>query len=315
MSWLGGLGPVLLALVLLIVAAPALAEALRRPVDARARREASGDVTDLGDGQTYYEWRGPSRGPVVVCVHGLTTPSYVWAPLAEALALKGFRVLTYDLYGRGLSDRPAGVQDSAFFLRQLKELLENQQISSHVTLMGYSMGGAIATAYAARHPALVDKLVLLAPAGLGHRLSPFLEFCRRVPVLGDAAIRLFGSLVHRAGLGRQQPVSAAVPDILARQRGEMAWRGTLPAVLSSQRHMLAENREEDHRQLYRTGLPMLAVWGEDDAIIPLSALGRLAQLNRHVRQVSLPGAGHSLPFTHPRQIMDALSDFLSDASL
>ena len=261
MSWLGGLGPVLLALVLLIVAAPALAEALRRPVDARARREASGDVADLGDGQTYYEWRGPSRGPVVVCVHGLSTPSYVWAPLAVALALKGFRVLTYDLYGRGLSDRPAGVQDSAFFLRQLKELLENQQISSHVTLMGYSMGGAIATAYAARHPALVDKLVLLAPAGLGHRLSPFLEFCRRVPVLGDAAIRLFGSLVHR------------------------------------------------------TGLPMLAVWGEDDAIIPLSALGRLTQLNRHVRQVSLPGAGHSLPFTHPRQIMDALSDFLSDASL
>ncbi|GHE01716.1 hypothetical protein U879_16230 [Defluviimonas sp. 20V17] len=315
MTWLGGLGLALPALVLLTAAAPVLAEARRRPVDARARRQATGDFAELSDGLTYYQWRGPSRGPIVICVHGLTTPSYVWTPLAEALAQKGFRVLTYDLFGRGLSDRPAGPQDSDFFLRQLTELLADQQITSHFTLMGYSMGGAIATAFAARHPAAVNRLVLLAPAGLGHQLSRFFEFCRRVPVLGDGAMLLLGGIAYRSGLDRPQQIATESPEIPARMRGEMGLRGSLRAVLSSQRHMLAESRDDDHRQLYRTGLPMLAVWGEDDAIIPLATLGRLTQLNRTARQVCLPEADHFLPFTHPRQIMAALSDFLSDASL
>lgn len=308
MIWIG-LG----TLLLVLAASPALVERLRPPIDARGRREATGDFADLSGGLTYYEWRGPSRGPVVVCVHGLTAPSYVWTPLAEMLALKGFRVLTYDLFGRGLSDRAPGAQDSAFFVRQLQELLDDQGVRSHVTLMGYSMGGAIATAYAARHPAAVDKLVLLAPVGLGHRLRGFQEFCQRLPVLGDALMLVFGGMSHRAGIDRKLPAPAAVPDIARRLRGEMNLRGTLPAVLSSQRRMLAESREEDHRQFFRTGLPVLAIWGEEDAIIPLAALGRLTQLNRRVRQVSLPGAGHALPYTHPRQIMTALSDFLADA--
>lgn len=309
MTWLLVLG----ILLLVLTAAPVLAERLRRPIDARGRREATGDFAELTDGLTYYEWRGPpTRGPVVICVHGLTTPSYVFTPLAEALAMKGFRVLTYDLYGRGLSDRPPGVQDKDFFLRQLRELIEDQGITSHVTLVGYSMGGAIATAYAAAYPAAVDRLVLLAPAGMGHRLGNFFELCQRLPIVGDGLMRVFGGLVHRIGVDSSEPASAALPDVTRRQKTEMGWRGTLPAVLSSQRHMLSESREDDHRQLNRTTLPVLAIWGEEDKIIPLAALGRLTQVNRRTRQVSIPGAGHGLPYTHPREVMAALSDFLAD---
>ncbi|MFC2966929.1 alpha/beta fold hydrolase [Acidimangrovimonas pyrenivorans] len=298
--------------LLLILAAPWLAERLRPEIDARGRRLAEGDFAELSDGLTYYRWHGPARGPVVVCVHGLTTPSYVWLPIARALAHLGFRVLTYDLYGRGLSDRPGGVQDSAFFLRQLRELLDDQEVTGGITLMGYSMGGAIATAFAAEYPETVDRLVLLAPAGLGHRLGRFLEFCERVPVLGDGLIRLFGAGVHRRVVGPAGPVSSAVPDIVQRMRGEMGYRGTLPAVLSSQRHMLTEDLEAVHRQLGRTKLPVLAIWGEEDPIIPLAALGRMAQLNRSARQVTVPGAGHGLPYTHPREVMAAISDVLRE---
>lgn len=82
------------------------------------------------------------RGPVAVCVHGLTTPSFVWHGLARGLATFGYRVLIYDLYGRGYSDRAPGHQDQAYFLQQLNDLLEDQQIKGDITLLGYSMGGA-----------------------------------------------------------------------------------------------------------------------------------------------------------------------------
>jgi pimeloyl-ACP methyl ester carboxylesterase len=65
---------------------------------------------------------------------------------------KGHRVLTYDLYGRGYSDRPGGEQDARFFIRQLEDLLEHQGVTQPVTLLGYSMGGAIGAAFAAKHP-------------------------------------------------------------------------------------------------------------------------------------------------------------------
>lgn len=302
----------LLALILVLLLLPVVVEALRKPMDAKACRLATGDFIELSRGLTYYEWRGPSRGPIVVCVHGLTTPSYVWTPLAVALTGLGMRVLTYDLYGRGMSDRPPGRQDRAFFVTQMEELLAALEITQGVTLIGYSMGGAIATAYAEDHPERVDRLVLVAPVGLGHRVSRFLSFCARVPVLGDGLIRVLGDIMHRRSINRALPVQPELPDFVKRSAAEMGYRGSLPAVLSSLRNMMRENLAQTHRKLGETDLPVLAVWGEVDAVIPLSAMGRLAQINRNARQAEVPGATHALPYTHPEAIMAAMTDVLRD---
>ena len=113
-------------------------------MDDAARAAAPGRIARLSQGATHYTWTGPENGPVAVCVHGLTTPLQAWDGIAARLAEAGYRVLAYDLYGRGYSDRPGGTQDSAFFLRQLDDLLADQGIAGDITLLGYSMGGAIA---------------------------------------------------------------------------------------------------------------------------------------------------------------------------
>lgn len=302
----------LLALLCLLVLAPVLAEALRAPMDARARRLATGDFAELSRGLTYYQWHGPSRGPIVVCVHGLTTPSYIWAPLVRALTGLGIKVLTYDLYGRGLSDRPGGRQDRAFFVGQLEELLTKLEVAQGVTLVGYSMGGAIASAFAEDHPERVDRLVLVAPAGLGHNPSRFHSFCARVPVLGDALMRVFGHIAHARSIDHTRPIDPEMPGFAARMAGEMGYRGSLPAVLSSLRNMLAEDMAPVHRRLGETALPVLAVWGGADKVIPLAALGRLARLNRNARQVEVAEATHLLPYSHPEAIVDGLKDVLRE---
>ena len=66
-----------IALILLAVvfAVPFVIEWTRLPLDERSRNEAPGHFADLSQGRTHYKWHGPSDGPVVVLVHGLTTPT------------------------------------------------------------------------------------------------------------------------------------------------------------------------------------------------------------------------------------------------
>ena len=242
----------------------------------------------------------------MVLVHGLTTPSYVWDGLLPHLTGLGFRCLTYDLHGRGFSARPPGNQTRAFFLRQLDELLAHECIEGPVTLVGYSMGASIVTAFAADHPDRVARLVLLAPAGLGHDLGRAAAFATHVPVLGDWLMLGPGGWMMRRSLAAQAGVPTSVPGIATRQMDETRRRGFLPAVLSSQRHMLAEDREADHRAVAAAGVPVLAVWGRIDTVIPLAAMDRLAAVNPAARQVVVEGAGHGLPHTHPGEVAGAM---------
>lgn len=285
---------------------------LRRPMTARARAGAPGQFVRLSRGVTHYQWHGHLNGPIAVCVHGLTTPSYVWDALVPGLTMMGYRVLTYDLYGRGYSDRPAGVQDAAFFTNQLEELLADQEVEGGILLMGYSMGGAIATDYAARHPDMLERLVLLAPAGLSYRPGRVDRFVRRVPVLGDWLWAILGGWWLRRGLQAEAAVPAAVADIYARQAAETRWRGFLPAVLSSQRHILSHIQSEEHRAIAAAKIPVAGIWAEKDSVIHISGLGKLAEINRLARQTSVDGAPHALAYTHPKQVIAALQEFLRE---
>ena len=277
---------------------PYLEERQRRSIDRAARRHAPGKFASLTDGQTHYRWAGGGRGPVIVAVHGLTTPSLIWDLLIPMLTALGFRVLSYDLYGRGWSDAPRGPQTIAFFTRQLDELLSDQGVEDNITLMGYSMGGSIVAAYAAEHSHRIARVFLVAPAGMDMNESRLEYFCRKVPVIGDWAHGFFVGKKMRVSLKSK---AAPIAEI---QSFQLSRRGYLPAVLSSRRNALAESLEEAHRKLGRDDVPVFAFWARDDTTIPLSAMGTLAQWNRSVRQEDIADAGHALPYSHA----DALAE-------
>jgi len=297
---------ILLAVLAALAAWPFALEAMRKPMDADARGDAPGDFAQLSQGITHYRWIGPVRGPVAVCVHGLTTPSMVWDAVAKGLALMGFRVLVYDLYGRGYSDRAPGLQDQDFFIRQLEDLLADQGITEDVTFLGYSMGGAIVSAFAARHPERVLRLILLAPAGMGHDLGKLAKFTRDTPLLGDWLMLLRYPSAHRRGTEAERTLPTEVDGIVDYQQAELSKRGFVPAVLSSLRGILPRPLEDAHRQISREGIPVLAIWGRDDAVIPLSAMGQLTQWNRMARQEVIDGAGHGLTYTHASAVLRAI---------
>ncbi len=282
-----------------VIGLPFLREALK---PGAKLDEAPGSFADLPSGRTHYEWKGPVRGPVAVCVHGLTHASPVWNDIAEGLGETAYRVLVYDLYGRGYSQAVKGEQDADFFCRQLEELLAHLDLSEDITLVGYSMGGAIATACAANHPESIARLILIASSGVDTRdETEGYRGLRVKPFIGD--------WLHRAIEPFRR--EGYVPDnaeLAKSLRKSMKRKGFFPGLLASRRGMLYESQEEAHRLLGREDIPVIAIWGEQDEVVPISSLGTLAQWNRFARQDTIPGGGHGIAYTYPEKVVQLIRE-------
>lgn len=275
-------------------------------VDGIYRTGAPGDFVGLSEGVTHYRLEGPEAGPVILCVHGLTTPSYVFDGMVPALVAKGYRVLRFDLYGRGYSDRPSGAYDADRYVDQAFDLLDALGIEGPVTAMGYSMGGCIVTAMAEEEPSRIKRLVLLAPGGLGHDLGRFMEWCAKVPVLGDLAFQIAGGWVLRSEADAGKPKDSTVPNITDRIKEETWTKGYMPAVLSSLREMLAVDQAAAHGAISAQDIPVMAVWGSEDTAIPIAAKARLEAANPNARHVVIEGAGHDIPYANTDAVLAAL---------
>lgn len=293
-----------------ILVIPLAIEYNRTTMDDAHRGSAPGLFAELSQGVTHYEWMGPPRGPVAVCVHGMNTPSFVFRSMARGLALMGFRVLVYDLYGRGYSDRPRGKQDRSFFLRQLNDLLTREGVGDDLTLIGYSMGGAIATCFAAENPSRMRQLVLLAPAGMGIIRGKWGRFIAETPIIGDWLMLALYSRRHRAAIRAEAGQPTSIENVHALQEAELDYKGFVPSVLASLRGILSEKLDGDHAALQRYELPVLAIWGAEDTVIPRAAVGRMTEWNRRVVHEVIDDAGHGLPYTHTEACLAAMQRFL-----
>lgn len=104
-------------------------------------------------------------------VHGISTPCITLAPLAVRLASRGCRVMVLDLFGRGFSDGVGDLpHDERLYTTNMLLALASSPLpwtgDRAFRLIGYSLGGALAASFATTFPAMLDSLVLLAPAGL-----------------------------------------------------------------------------------------------------------------------------------------------------
>ena len=155
------------AIVVLVAAPVALysfADPEKRDLDDAVRRATPGQFVRLTDGYTHYEIAGPPAGHVVVLAAGFSVPYYIWDPTFKALAEAGFRVLRYDYYGRGFSDRPDVPYTQAFYVRQLAELLDSLKSPNPIDLAGLSLGGSIVTSFADTFPDRVRSLIYVDPS-------------------------------------------------------------------------------------------------------------------------------------------------------
>ena len=285
---------------------PILKEATKQKLGDKERTQAPGNFVTLSKGLVHYRWLGADTGDLVVCVHGLTTPSFVFEGLASRYTNIGKRVLVYDQYGRGYSDRPKAKQDKAFFVNQLEELLNKLEIKKQkFELIGYSMGGMIAASYSARNPDRVKRLILIAPAGTGHNLGISARVAK-IPVLGWLLFSTFFELQHVQSTKKDKNIKSSVPKIVERQLNELLFRGFVPAVLASIKGILSKDSYDDHKALRNADFEILAFWGDCDTVIPIQCKEVLSSWNSSINNVVIRNGTHSLPFTHAREIIDGI---------
>ncbi|KOS18731.1 Uncharacterized protein ESCO_000752 [Escovopsis weberi] len=157
-----------------------------------------------------YEF-GPEDGDKVLMVHGISTPCLTLYGLATRLAERGSRVMLFDLFGRGFSDGVGDLpHDARLYVSQMLLALASSPLSwtgtNSVSLVGYSLGGAIAIHFAVSFPHMVSSLVLLAPAGLIRSES----FGLPSRILFRSCLVPERILAHLARVRLQKPIAGSV---------------------------------------------------------------------------------------------------------
>ncbi|MFD7028599.1 alpha/beta fold hydrolase [Streptomyces sp. NPDC059917] len=263
------------------------------------------NATTLRGTTLHHDDFGPAAGLPVLLVHGHPFDRTLWAPQAEALGAAGYRVITPDLRGYGLSAVTPGKVFLSDFADDLAALLDHLGIERAV-VGGVSMGGQIAMEFHHRHPGRVHALVLSdtsAPA----ETEDGKEFRNRLADrlldegMGGYADEVIGKMLAAYNVD-------AMPDVAARVLAMM--RGTDPRGAAAALRGRAERR--DFRDtLPDVREPVLIVVGADDAYTPVADAEAIRRLVPHARLAVIERAGHLPGAEQPARFNAVLLDFLT----
>ena len=282
-------------------------------LDAAARSTAPGSFVELPDGVTHYELAGPPEGRLVVLAHGFSVPYYIWDPTFAPLVQAGLRVLRYDLYGRGYSDRPNIVYNQDLFVRQLWHLLAALHVDRPVDLIGLSMGGAVAVAFTDQHPDMVHKLGLISPAGLPMK-RPALAGLIQAPLLGEWFMSLLGDRLLVDWLRGDFRQPEKFPEYQAKYRVQMQYVGFKRALLSTLRSGFLDDMTETYRRVGQQKRPVLLIWGREDNSIPFHLSEQVRAAIPQVEFHAIDDAGHVSHYERPEIVNRILLEFLRVAN-
>jgi len=281
-----------------------------KDLDDETRTGAAGSFVTLSDGVTHYELSGPERRPIVVLIHGFSTPYFIWEPTFKALTGAGFRVLRYDLFGRGYSDRPRLKYNLDLFVRQLHDLLDALSIAAPVNLIGLSMGGFITAAFTVQFPERVNKLILIDPVGT-HSVSfnPLYKIAL-LPGVSESLLSLAGT----ERIAKRAASDFFDPDLIEmfknQYRVQMQFRGFGRAILSTLRNKVVDGSPEIYQQLGKLSTPVLLIWGRNDHTLPLEQSRSILNLVPRAEYHVIEGAGHIPHYEQPEQVNPLLIRFL-----
>jgi pimeloyl-ACP methyl ester carboxylesterase len=253
--------------------------------------------------------RSLGQGEPVVLVHGYLVSQRSFDAVLEPLSRR-FQVFALDLPGHGESDRPSSYPYSIdAFADTVLRVLDSIGLS-RVSLVGHSMGGAVALNVAANYPESVERVVAIDAA-----VFPF-----KLPVLGRVALLpVVGELLFKKLYSKR--------DLRAYLRDEVYLDRRLPTVEDLEFYWERFNRPGGRDAAYRglqtmaslevldglparVACPTLVVWGEGDRILQRGHGSRLAESLPRGRLVVIHGSGHAPQEEQPAEFLDAVVPFL-----
>ncbi|MHC1781725.1 MAG: alpha/beta fold hydrolase [Anaerolineaceae bacterium] len=276
-------------------------------LDDSVRASQPGSFIRLPEGRVHYELAGPIYGPLVVLIHGLSIPYYLWDPTFKALTRSGLRVLRFDLFGRGYSDRPRAGYDLVFFSRQLSNLLYALQIHERFHLVGVSMGGPICLQFAVDHSKDVKSVILIDPAGF----PPPDLYDRRLilPLLGELLLAFQSRRKVLDSLEIDLFRPERFPEYVVQYLPQLRLRGSIAALLSTLRCGVLDRKEELFRQFGQTGIPVQIFWGKEDKTFPFEISQEVLSILPQAEFHAVADARHVPHYEYPDVVHPLMIDF------
>lgn len=265
----------------------------------------------IREGTIFYGAIG--EGPPVLLLHGFGGEIWVWEKQVAALS-KRYRLYIPDLVGYGYSDRPKVEYTPALFIDSIKQFMDHLDLR-RASLIGNSMGGGIAWAFALTHPERVEKLVLIdsvPPDVIREVRNPSFRWflaIRDVPLLPRMAVALHTRGMLRATLMEMVFDDRLISDeVVERQYQIGRIAGTARVMTSTARH--AEELKRYAGALSTLGKPTLIIWGEQDEVFPMAVGEQLYGVIKGSEMVAIKGSGHMPMWESPDQTNKGILDFL-----
>lgn len=249
-------------------------------------------TTVVGRSIKYYD---VGSGPPLVLLHGIGGDADEWAFCFERLS-RSHRVVALDLLGFGRSDKPPIEYTIAGFVEVVEQFLNVLNLK-RVNLLGESLGGWIASAFALKFPQRVDKLILVDAAGVWGDITT-------LPIDVRVSTRAHLRDVFRLVFYNKELATDALVDYGYQMHLE---RGDAPTIESVLRNTSGERLDD---VINGISAPTLIVWGEQDEMIPLRVGQNLRRLIRGSKLVVIPECGHLPELEKPEEFVDCVLEFL-----
>lgn len=237
------------------------------------------------------------EGPAILLMHGSGRSIADWQEGAIERLSAYHRVIAFDYFGNGRSERNAAfTYGYDLWVNEAVELLDALRIP-HVTVIGHSVGGALACVLAADHAELVDHVVTI---GTGMTIEPQ-QFLPLIPGIGEilmANVQTFGDTYsdqHRLALETAYQVKGTRAAVLAYIRRQLTVDGL----------RLVRGTFED------ITVPVLHISGSRDSNIAPSIARDLAK-RTHGKFVSIEGATHMVQIDAPGRLAEEVEKFLAE---
>lgn len=258
--------------------------------------------------EIYYEIAG--EGEPLVLISGLGYPLWQWHKMVPYLS-QAFKVITFDNRGVGQTDKPAGPYTASMLAADTVGLLDALGIEKAI-LMGHSMGGFIAQAFALSYPARVNKLVLASTNFGGPHHIPITPEAMAVLIdmKSDPVTRFKNGLTVSTAPG----YSENHPEMI---QAWLEWRIANPVDVAGYQAQMAiglgllpEAASFEHK-LNQVSAPTLILFGAHDKVVPPANADLLASKLSKSQVIILPGGGHFFPIEIPEMAADAVIQFAS----
>lgn len=248
-------------------------------------------------------YRRAGTGPPIVFLHGIPGGAASWREVAASLDASGygFDIIIPDLLGFGGSERPRTLADlhAAAQAEAIDGLLAELGVGPAV-VVGHDFGGPVALLLAARRPAAVAALGLLATNTFTDTPIPFPLSSVNWPFLGPAARRvLFGRASLRMMLRRG--TGAGSPPDPKTYLGDRLQQRAIATIFAGSLVDLEALYRPVEAQLGALTVPVFVGWGDRDPFFPVSQGERTANAAKADLRV-YHGAGHFLPHERPRDV-------------